>query len=302
MRTSQPCWPRASGPPHDGEDLGAAAAVIICVPTPLGVGRRLPTWPCRRGGGRHRRRAPPAGDAGGAGVDDLPGHHRGGASGRCSRRAGLRRRQRLPPRLLPRAHRPGQPALRAAEHAEGGRRAARRRAPTAAVAFYARFIDTVVPASGHPRGRDGQAAREHLPPRQHRPGQRDGPVLPRAGHRPLGRDRRRSDQAVRLPGLLPRPGRGRPLHPDRPELPLATTCGPSSATRSASSSWPRRSTRRCRRTSCSGSRTLLNDDAQAAARLPGAAARRDLQARHRRPARVARRRRWPACCANRAPR
>ena len=71
----------------------------------------------------------------------------------------------------------------------------------------------------HPRGGDGQAAGEHLPARQHRAGQRDGAVLPRAGHRPVGRDPRGGHQAVRLPGVLPRPGRRRALHPDRPELP-----------------------------------------------------------------------------------
>ena len=64
------------------------------------------------------------------------------------------------------------------------------------------------------------------------------------GDRRLGGDRRGQDQAVRLPGVLPGPGPGRPLHPDRPVLPdlggpQATGCTP------GSSSWPARSTRRC---------------------------------------------------------
>ena len=48
------------------------------------------------------------------------------------------------------------------------------------------------------RGRAGQAAREHVPPRQHRAGQRAGDVRPRARRRRLAGDRRRVDQAVRL--------------------------------------------------------------------------------------------------------
>ena len=99
--------------------------------------------------------------------------------------------------------------------------------------------------------------------------------------------RGRGDQAVRLPGLLPRPGRRRALHPDRPELPVATTCAPSSATRSASWSWPRRSTPPCRRTWPTGRRTCSTRPAWPTNGVDGADARRHLQAQHRRPARVA---------------
>ena len=44
----------------------------------------------------------------------------------------------------------------------------------AAVALYSQVIDTVVPVELAERGRDGEAAREHLPRGEHRPGQRDG--------------------------------------------------------------------------------------------------------------------------------
>ena len=53
---------------------------------------------------------------------------------------------------------------------------------------------------GHAGGRDGQAAGEHLPARQHRARQRDGPGVPRDGYRFLGGDPSRLDEAVRVPG------------------------------------------------------------------------------------------------------
>ncbi len=90
------------------------------------------------------------------------------------------------------------------------------------------------------RGR--QAAGEHLPGRQHRPGQRAEGAADRDGHRRLEGDRRRGDQAVRLPGVLPGARPGRPLHPDRPVLPDLEGARGRATTR-ASSSWPARSTR-----------------------------------------------------------
>ena len=68
--------------------------------------------------------------------------------------------------------------------------------------------------------RDDQAAREHLPLRQHRPGQRTQAALHAHGHRHPRGDRRGEDQALRLPGLLSRPRPRRPLHPHRPLLSL----------------------------------------------------------------------------------
>ena len=59
-----------------------------------------------------------------------------------------------------------------------------------------------------PRGRDGQADREHLPPGEHRARERAGGARPRPRRRHLGVAARRRDQAVRLPAVLAGP-RGR---------------------------------------------------------------------------------------------
>ena len=134
-----------------------------------------------------------------------------------------------------------------------------------------------------PRGRDGQAAGEHLQARQHRAGQRDGDLLPRARRRPVELDRLRRHQAVRLPGVLPGPRRRRPLHPDRPELPLLQGAGRAQAPVPLRRAGPgdqlpdARLRRRPRRRAAQHRR-------QAAQRREGAAARRHLQEGHRRPA------------------
>ena len=69
--------------------------------------------------------------------------------------------------------------------------------------------------SGHDRSRvehrdrrAGEAAREHLPLGEHRPGQRDGDRLRQARRQHLGSDRRRGDEAVRLHEVHTRPGIG----------------------------------------------------------------------------------------------
>ena len=132
--------------------------------------------------------------------------------------SGPGRRGRLPPGVLAGADRPGQREVRCAQHPEGRRRLhAGLRRPGGGVLRPVHRDRRADP--GHPGGRDREAAGEHVPARQHRAGQRDGAVLPRARHRPVGRHPRRVDQAVRVPGVLPGPGRRRALHPDRPELP-----------------------------------------------------------------------------------
>ena len=98
-----------------------------------------------------------------------------------------------------------------------------------------------------------EAAREHVPPRQHRPRQRAGRVRRRARHRHLGGDRRGRDEAVRVHEVHAGPGRRRALPADRSELPVVDGSPHGSVVRSGSSSWPTTSTSTCRTTSSSAS-------------------------------------------------
>ncbi len=88
-------------------------------------------------------------------------------------------------------------------------------------AFFDQIVDTTVPISST-REAKLQVAREHVPPRQHRLGQRAGDVRQRPGHRRVGSHRRRRQQALRLHEVhaRPRPRRRRPLPACRPELPV----------------------------------------------------------------------------------
>ncbi len=69
------------------------------------------------------------------------------------------------------------------------------------------------------RGRAHQAAREHLPARQHRARQRARDVRPRSRRRHLVGDRRGGHQALRLHALHARTGRRRALPADRSVVP-----------------------------------------------------------------------------------
>ena len=69
-------------------------------------------------------------------------------------------------------------------------------------------------------GRADEAAREHLPLGQHRARERARAALRPDGHRRLGSGRRGGDEAVRLPVVPAGAGARRPLHTDRPVLPV----------------------------------------------------------------------------------
>ena len=148
--------------------------------------------------------------------------------------------------------------------------------------FFDHIVDATVPVSRHPGGRAHQAAREHLPPREHRAGQRAGDVRPRPGHRRVGGHRRRLHQAVRLHALHPRPRRRRPLPADRPVVPVVAgraVARPDVPVRRAGQRRQRahaglRGPARCSR--------LLNDQGKAVKGSTRAGLRPGLQGQHRR--------------------
>ena len=129
-----------------------------------------------RVGGRAGGEVPAQGAARRPRVDDLSGDDRGSAAAdaRGRRPEG---RHRLLPRVLARARRPGQSAVAHGQHSEGGR-------------WPERGVDAgglrALRAGGrvdHPggvdaRGRDGETAREHVPGREHRDGERAGADVP----------------------------------------------------------------------------------------------------------------------------
>ena len=246
------------------------------------VGIRRPRPDRGQGRDRVRRGDTQAGRAGRPGVDHLPGHHRRDRPPDAGEGDRAGRRDRLPPGVLPGADRPGQRGLRHPQHAQGRRR------PHPGLHRGGRGLLRHRLRHGRqgqdrPRGRDGQAPGEHVPARQHRAGQRDGDLLPRARRRPVGRDRLRRHQAVRLPGVLPGPRRRRALHPDRPELPLLQGAGRAQAPvplrrAGPGDQLPDAGLRRRPRGRAAQHRR------QAAQRGEGAAARRHLQEGHRRPA------------------
>ena len=165
------------------------------------VGRRTPAP-------RTARRPP---------VDDVPGDDGGDrpADPRGGRPAG---RPGLLPRLRTRARRPRQSGVHDQEHAQARRRCdAGMPAPNRAPVRGDRGHDR--PLLLHPRRRDGEDPREHLPGGQHRAGERTRAHVRQARDLGVGGDRGRLHEAVRLPLPLSRPRPRRRLHPDRPALP-----------------------------------------------------------------------------------
>ena len=170
--------------------------------------------PPRRSGARH------AGHACHPGVDDLPGHDRGGASPRCcdGRRPACRAATSSSPSRPSASTRATRRTACATPRRSSAASTAEctRRAPRPSTAG----SSTRSCRPRAPRGRDGQAAREHLPARQHRAGQRDGcasaheldidlwDAIDCAETKPFG-----------YMAFRPGPGRRRSLHPGRPVLP-----------------------------------------------------------------------------------
>ena len=178
-------------------------AIIICVPTPLTETREPDlTYVVELGPGD--RRPASARAARRAGKHDLPRHD---ARCRAADPGGRRacRGPRLLPRLQPRARGPGQPDSLRRRPSPRSSAASTTASLEAACALYGQVIvPKVVRVSSARGGRGVQDPGEHLPGHQHRAGQRAEGALRPHGHRRLGGDRRGQDQAVRLPGLLPR--------------------------------------------------------------------------------------------------
>ena len=94
-------------------------------------------------------------------------------------------------------------------------------------------------------GRADEAAREHLPLGQHRARQRARAPLRPDGHRRLGGRRRRRDEAVRLHAASS-PARASAATASRSTRSTSRGRRASTASTRGSSSWPARSTTRCR--------------------------------------------------------
>ncbi len=154
--------------------------------------------------------------AGHPGIDDLSRHYRRTPA------ADLREaRATKSAKISSSASRPSAsiPAIRSTrrKHAEGGRRHHPR--------LHGNGQALLLAGAGkrrarhqHARGRDGEAAGEHLPHDQHRPGERNGADVRRHGDQRLGSHRRGRDQAVRLHAVLSRSGPRRTLHSHRSVL------------------------------------------------------------------------------------
>ena len=168
-------------------------------------------------GGERDQAVPPQGPARHPREHDLPGHDRGGrAAG--ARAGGLEVGQDFCLAFSPERIDPGNKHLQHAQHPEGRRRRTRRSCTEVAKALYEQTSRRSSRCRRPQRRRDGEAPREHVPERQHRPGERDRADVRRARHQRLGGDRRREDEALRLHAVLPGPGPRRALHPDRSVL------------------------------------------------------------------------------------
>ena len=154
-----------------------------------------------------RRRAPPAGPADRARVDHLPGHHPRASCCRSSRSRRQPSARDFHLAFSPERIDPGRTdhTVRTTPKLVGGITPA---CTERARALYAEICDDG--RRPHLAGdrRALEAAREHLPLGQHRPGQRVRAALRPARDRRLGGDRRGGDQAVRLHALRAGPGMG----------------------------------------------------------------------------------------------
>ena len=177
--------------------------INICVPTPLRK-TKDPDMSYIVSAVEAIADAPAPGHAGRPRVDDLSGHdRRGGAADARGERAEGRRR--LLPRLLARARRSGQPARSTPTTCRRWSAASRPTCAELARRALRHGDRNDRPGQLAARRRDGEAAREHVPRGEHRPGQRDRADVRQAWHRRLGSGRRgarpsRSASCRSIPG------------------------------------------------------------------------------------------------------
>ncbi len=190
---------------------------MIALPTPL-TKNREPDLSIVLGATREIAASPAARAPRRPRVDDLPGNDSGGASP-DPRGERARGRTRVLPRLQPRARRSRPDRLDDEEHAQGRRRPDPR--------LHRAGGRLLPPRARHGRsrllaGRRGarEAAREHLPLRQHRARQRARSALRPDRRGRLGGRRGGVDEAVRLHELQARPRPRWTLPSGRSVLPL----------------------------------------------------------------------------------
>ena len=169
----------------DETELAGAQTIVICVPTPLSEdgGPDLGRGACRR-----PRRSPATCSRARSSCSSRPPTRARPtrSSGPILEAGGLEAGDDFHLAFSPERIDPGNPeyGITNTPKVVGGHTPA---CTERAVTFYGQVRRHGRAGAGHARGRDGQAAGEHLPARQHRAGQRDGAVLPRARHRPVGR-------------------------------------------------------------------------------------------------------------------
>ena len=190
--------------------------VNICVPTPLRK-TKDPDMSFIVSACQEIAKYIHPGHAGDSGIHHVPGHDRRVGAAHAGE-IGPEGGRGFLPLLLAGARRSGQPASIRRRTFPRWSAASRRRARKWAGCSTRRRSRQVVPVSSHAGGRDGEAAREHVPHDQHRPGERDGADVRPHGHQRVGSDRRGRHQAVRLHAVLSGPGPRRALHSDRPVL------------------------------------------------------------------------------------
>ena len=258
--TLEPRSPSAWSPTGRFAELTRCDAVIIAVPDAADPQPRAgPRARSSRAAAAHRAR-PAARPARGARVDHLPRHHPRAARARCSRSRASPLGSDFNVAFSPERVDPGRTDYTHAEHAEGRRR------PDGACLERARGALRRGLRRGrlrlHTRGRRAhEAPREHVPVREHRARERARDAVRPHGHRHLGGGRRRVHEALRLHALRARSRHGRPLPAGRPVLPRVASARVRLARRT-SSSWPARSTRRCRASARRRSPRALNEDSK----------------------------------------